>query len=349
MIIEKKIFGYRQSQPVYLYTIKNDRGMEFSCTNYGCIITKIAVPDIEDKIENIVLSFDSLEEYEKYSSSYFGAVVGRFAGRINGGKFSLDGREYQITQNEGENHLHGGKRGFSNRVWKSCILEKENEVSIHFSHISPNGEEGYPGNLEMKVVYTITNENELYIEYKGTADQMTILNVTNHTYFNLSGDLKRDIQHHTLMIDSDSILELDEKLIPTGLMLDVEDTVFDFRKGRLIYTGIQAPHPQIIQASNGYDHPFILNKENLDEIVLVDSDSGRKLEISTDECCVILYTGNMLGEGYQFKGVPSKNYLGLCLETQGPPDSVNHSHFKSAVLEKDKLYHSKTKYHFTLV
>ncbi|MED0747364.1 galactose mutarotase, partial [Aeribacillus composti] len=305
-------------------------------------------PDREGKLENIVLGFDSIEEYERHSSPYFGAVVGRFAGRIKEGRFTLDGQEYQVTKNENQNHLHGGNKGFSKVLWDYNVgEEKENEISIEFCYFSPNGEEGYPGSLDVKVIYSLTNENELIITYYGKSDKKTLLNMTNHTYFNLSGDLKRDILYHELTIKSDKFIELDDELLPTGNLIDVKGTVFDFRKGRKIITGVKSTHPQILLANKGFDHPFLLNTNHQQEIILYEKESGRKLVIETDEPSVVLYTGNKLGEQrYKIRNVNSKNYLGLCLETQAPPDSVHHPHFHSSILNENNIYRKRTKYLF---
>jgi aldose 1-epimerase len=349
MEIRKELFGYKHNQPVYLFKLRNDHGLEISCINYGCIITEILAPDREGKLENIVLGFDSIEEYEQYSSPYFGAVVGRFAGRIKEGKFTLDDQEYQVTKNENQNHLHGGNKGFSKVLWDYKVgEEKENEISIEFCYFSPDGEEGYPGNLDVKVIYSLTNENELIITYYGKSDKKTLLNMTNHTYFNLSGDLKRDILYHELTIKSDTFIELDRELLPTGNLIDVTGTVFDFRTGRKIIAGVNSTHPQILLANKGYDHPFLLNTNHQQEIILYDKESGRKLVIETDEPSVVLYTGNKLGEQrYKIRNVNSKNYLGLCLETQAPPDSVHHPHFHSSILNENNIYRKRTKYLFT--
>jgi aldose 1-epimerase len=341
MEVKQEKFGEKDGQTVHSFTLKNDNGMKVSCINYGCIITKMLVPDQNGKLENIVLGFDSIEEYDQYSP-YFGAVVGRVAGRIKKGQFELDGKGYMLAQNENQNHLHGGPKGFSTVLWNSSVIENDKEAGVRFSYRSPDGEEGYPGNLEMNVTYILNNDNELVITYNGVSDQTTLLNVTNHSYFNLSGDLKRDILDHTLTMKSDQFIELNNELLPTGNLIDVENTVFDFREGRKIHDGAQSSHPQNILAGQGYDHPFLLSANHQQEITLVDEESGRKLVIETDEPSVVLYTGNQLEDHFQIRGVQSRKHLGLCLETQGPPDSIHHPHFKSAILEKGKKYNSRT-------
>lgn len=347
MIIHKEKLGIKDYQPVYLFTLKNNQGVEISCLNYGCIITKILAPDRNGNVENIVLGFDRFSDYE-VNSPYLGAIVGRVAGRISGGTFQLNGNNYRVTQNEGNNHLHGGNKGFSHVLWDAKIIEKVNEVSLEFFYNSPDGEEGYPGNVEMKVTYILNDFNEFTISYYGISDQTTLLNVTNHTYFNLSGNLKRDILNHELTIDSDKFLELQENLLPTGNIVNVDNTVFDFRNGRIIGEGINSNHSQNIIANNGYDHPFLLNKNHQQEIILVEKESGRKLIVETDEPCVVLYTGNTLGNEFSFSGTPSRKYLGLCLETQHPPDSINHPQYQSFILQEKQEYQTETKFLITL-
>ncbi|MFF2587977.1 aldose epimerase family protein [Peribacillus butanolivorans] len=348
MKVWQRDFGKVDGQTTCLFTMKNNSGMEMTCSNYGCIITKILVPDSNGTLENIVLGFNNLEEYIQYSP-YFGSVIGRVAGRIKGAQFEIDGITYTLEQNENSNHLHGGNRGFHNVIWNATVKENEEEITIEFTYMSPDGEEGYPGNVNMKVQYTLTNNNELLISYYGTTDQKTLLNVTNHTYFNLSGNLKRDILDHTLTINSDEFLELNNELLPTGQILEVKNTSFDFRKERKIIDGLRSPHSQNILAGEGYDHPFLLSTNHQQEIRLADKKSGRVMVIETDEPSVVLYTGNQLEGHYKVHGIPVRKYLGLCLETQGLPDSIHHSHFPSAVLKKGEEFKSKTKYYFTIM
>lgn len=343
-VIQRK-FGRIDQQTVHLFIVRNDNGAEIACIDYGCIITKIIVPDIYGKFENIVLGFDTLGEYLRYSP-YFGAVVGRAAGRIKNGEFDLNGKKYSLTQNEGYNHIHGGVRGLSHVLWDTTIIEKENEAGVEFTYISPDGEEGYPGTLNMKVTYRLTNKNELVISYDGIADETTLLNITNHSYFNLSGNLKRDILDHIVTLGSDDFIELDHELLPTGQITNVEDSPFDFRKGRKLSDGVYSSYSQNVLAGNGYDHPFLLKNQQR-EIELKDELSGRKLIVETDQPSIVLYTGNQLTNDFQIRGKDSGKYMGVCLETQAPPDAIHHPHFPSVVLEEKKPYHSETKYSFT--
>ncbi len=346
MEILQQVFGEIEGEQVVHYTLKNDKGLEVSCIDFGCVITKILVPDRNGKIENIVLGFESIEEYKK-NPPFFGAVCGRVAGRIKGASFELEGMTYELAKNDGENHLHGGTKGYSHVLWKSKSFENENEVGVEFSYTSPDGEEGYPGTLELKVVYTLNNENEFLISYYGQTDKTTLVNLTNHTYFNLSGNAKRSIIDHSLTLKCDQYIQLNNELLPTGELVDVTESSFDFREGRKIRDGIESTNPQNVLAGNGYDHPFLFSSNHNQEIKLVDEESGRQLMMETDEPSVVLYTGNMLNGNFHVPGVSSSNYYGLCLETQGPPDAIHHPHFASSVLEKGKEYKTTTKFKFS--
>lgn len=347
MLINKRLFGTAQGKDVYEYTMKNSNGVEVACLNYGCTITKIITPNQRGVYENIVLGFEDLEKYKK-NSMFAGAIVGRVAGRIANAQFELEGNLYALTKNDGPNHLHGGNEAFHHVVWDVEIIDKAEETVIVFSYTSLDGAGGYPGNLVMEITYTLTNKNELIIAYRGQSDKTTLCNPTNHTYFNLSGNLQDDVSQHTLKIDSSRFVELTEQLIPTGNFLDVENTVFDFRGGRKIIEGIHSKGLQNIIAGQGYDHPFILDSNYNGEIVLRDEKSGRVLTIETDAVGVVLYTGNHIPGNYDIYGIQSRPYLGLCLETQGLPDAIHHSNFPSCVLEKDQVFSTVTKYIFSV-
>ncbi|WP_085522960.1 aldose epimerase family protein [Tuberibacillus sp. Marseille-P3662] len=343
MEITQGTFGEMDGQKVGFYTLKNDNGMEMTCINYGCIITEILVPDRKGKFENVVLGFDNLDDYREHSS-FFGAIIGRVAGRIKNAEFQLDGHSYELSKNENNNHIHGGPNGFSQVLWDVKTVDYEDAVGIEFSYMSPDGDEGYPGTLEMTVTYRLNNDNELSIIYDGLSDEKTLLNPTNHSYFNLSGNLKRDVLDHVLTMDSDKWIELNEELLPTGRLLDVKDTAFDFQHGRKIRDGVQSTHSQNQLVGQGYDHPFLLSDP---VISLTDEKSGRQLEVWTDQPVVVCYSGNQLDGDFAIRGVPVKKHLGICLETQTPPDSIHHSNFQSAILDKGERYQSKTKYKFT--
>ena len=346
MKVTKKPFGQKGNMQVIFITLVNNHGIEISIINYGCTITKMIVPDRDGNYENIVLGYDTLDEYLN-GNSFFGCVVGRVAGRIGGASFDLNGETYLLAQNENENHLHGGDIGFDKVVWEAEQVETDNEVSVAFSYLSPDGEEGYPGNLSLRVIYTLTNDNQLSIRYEGISDKTTLLNVTNHTYFNLSGDVKDDVLDHELTLKSNQYLELGDDLLPTGKLNDVEGTVFDFQRGRIIRTGVESSDPNCSR-SGRYYHPFVLQENHNEEIKLHSRENGRKMTIETDEVAVVVYSATTLSEEGTVNGVPSRPSLGICLETQGYPDAVNHSHFPSWVLEKDKPFTSVTTYQFSV-
>ncbi|WP_160724318.1 aldose epimerase family protein [Bacillus sp. USDA818B3_A] len=345
MKIVNRVVGNYQGEPVREYTLSNETGMTVSCLDYGCVITKILVPDRHGNVENVVLGFDEFEDYLDLSP-YFGAVVGRVAGRIKDARFELNGKEYQLAKNNDPNHLHGGNKGFDSVVWKADVIEEDEAVGVKFHYLSPDGEEGYPGNLNTNVTYLLNNKNELTITYKGKTDQQTIINLTNHSYFNLSGNLKSDCSNHILQVNSDRFLELGQDLIPTGKILYAKNTPFDFQHGRRLLSGINSEHPQNVLVGNGYDHPLIFTAKDGQRIVLSDEESGRTLIVTTDQPCVVLYTSNNLEGPFTISGVKAKNYLGVCLETQGFPDAVNHSDFPSVVLHPEEEYYSKTTYRF---
>lgn len=335
-------YGKHDNKEVQAFTLKNDQGLSVTCLDYGCIITEILAPDRNGAQENVVLGFDNLDGYLA-DQTYQGAIVGRIAGRIRGGEFELNGKTYSLDKNENTNHIHGGVKGFSKVVWDSTIIKEENHVGVEFKYVSKDGEGGYPGTVEMTVTYSLNNENEFLISAVGVPDADTLLNITNHAYFNLSGDTKRDILDHELSIKSSSFLELDQEFLPTGEPLDVADTVFDFRKGQKIADGPNSKDEQIALVGQGYDHPFLLD-ENL--VTLYDEASGRLLKVETNQPAVVVYTSNTM-EGFEMRGVKARPYLGVCLETQAPPDAIHHPNFPSTIVKKGEEYHWETKYTFS--
>ncbi|MDZ7717724.1 MAG: aldose epimerase family protein [Balneolaceae bacterium] len=339
--VETEEFGAMDDgSTVQLFTLTNSNGMEVSITNYGGIVTSIKVPDEDGNIENVVLGFDNLEQY-KSGHPFFGAIAGRYANRIANGQFELNGETYQLATNDGENHLHGGEEGFDKKLWDAEVNEDENSVTL--SYLSPDGEEGYPGNLDVEVTYTLTEENELRIDYHATTDKATVVNLTNHSYFNLSGDPSQGILDHLLMIHADRYTPVDEGLIPTGELRPVEGTPFDFTEPETVGARIESIPP-------GYDHNFVLNDPNsgIRQIATVEhEESGRIMEVYTDQPGVQLYTGNFLdGSLTGHHGVPIEQYAALCLETQTFPDSPNKPDFPSAVLNPGETYETTTIYQF---
>ena len=325
--------------------------MEVKITNYGGIITSVLVPDKDGKMEDVVLGYDNLEGYLK-SSPYFGAIVGRYGNRIANGKFTLDGKEYPLAVNNGKNHLHGGLVGFDKVIWETEIEKKENSVALKMKYLSKDMEEGYPGNLNVEVIYTIDNENAIAIDYIATTDKTTHVNLTNHTYFNLTGDVKRDILDHSLMLKADHYLPVDEGLIPTGELRNVEGTPFNFKDFQKIGEEINASNEQI-KFGGGYDHCWVFNRQTPNDLEILgelkEPTSGRVMQLFTTEPAVQFYTGNFL-DG-KITGKMDKVYnqrFALCLETQHFPDSPNQPDFPSTVLKPGEKYESSTVYKFSV-
>ena len=345
MEIREESFGRVDGHEVIQLSFTTEKGMTMKCINYGCIITDLIVPDRKGKQDNVVLGFDRLEDYVEYSP-FFGAVVGRIAGRIANGCFTLDGNTYQLPKNQSGNTLHGGSKGFDKIIWDYELIERGTAAGVVFSYISPDGEEGFPGELQVKTTYLLDENGSLEISYEAQSDQDTIINLTNHSYFNLSGDLNKKILDHTLQLKSSSFLELGEDLIPTGELLPVEGTPFDFRKEAPISQGVANGIEQNKLAGGGYDHPFCLDSRFEKEIILEDSQSGRKLVVETDQPAVVIYTCNQYEGDYSIRGVKPHDHMAICLETQGYPDAINQPHFPSIVLKKEDTYKAVTRYSF---
>ena len=324
--------------------------MEVKITNYGGIIVSIKVPDKAGNIGDVVLGFDNLENYIK-ESPYFGAIIGRYGNRIARGKFELNGKEYQLAINNGVNHLHGGIKGFDKVLWTAEEVRSDEEVGLRLSYLSPDMEEGYPGNLKVTVEYTLDNENNLEVNYSATTDKPTIVNLTNHSYFNLTADPNNNILGQMLYINADFFLPVDSTLIPTGNKKPVAGSPFDFTESQQIGTRINDENQQLKYAG-GYDHCWVLNK-NDHELSLaarvIDPESGRTLEVYTTEPGIQFYTGNFLDGSLTGKnGIPYRHRSALCLESEHFPNSPNEPDFPSVVLNPGSEYHSKTVYSFSV-
>jgi len=345
--IETAAFGTTETgQSTELYTLTNANGLIVKITNYGGIVTSILAPDSEGKLEDIVLGFDSLQPYLD-GHPYFGALIGRYGNRIAKGQFELDGETYTLATNNGENHLHGGLQGFDKVVWNAQPMPSDSSASLQLTYRSPDMEEGYPGNLDVTVVYTLTNADELHIAYEATTDQKTIVNLTNHTYFNLTGGAERDILGHELMIDADQFIPVDETLIPTSELRPVAGTPFDFRTPTAIGERIDMENEQL-KIAGGYDHCWVLNGEGMRLVARVHEPvSGRTVEVHTEEPGVQFYSGNFLDGSLTGKGgIVYEHRYGLCLETQHYPDSPNQLDFPSVILEPGETYSTRTIYTF---
>lgn len=329
------------------YTLINQTGMAVSILDFGGIITRIMAPDRDGKLENVVIGFKNYEDYLD-NPGYLGALIGRVAGRIDNASFEIDDKTYQLPPNEGNHHLHGGEPGFHKSIWRVLPFENKEEVGLTLNLKSKDKENGYPGNLDMTVTYTLHNDNVFTITYEGFSDHKTVLTATNHSYFNLSGDLKSDIRSHEVTLNSSNFVELDEELIPTGNMLDVDNTVFDFRIGRPIIDGTTSEWKQNLVANHGYDHYFIFDDTEKENIVVRDHESGRRLTVKTDQPGVVMYTSNNLPEGLVLREGKSRKYLGVCLETQASPASIHHAGFPSVWLDKGETYFKKTSFIFDI-
>ena len=322
--------------------------MTVNITNYGGIITKLTAPDKNGQWADVVLGFDSLAPYLS-GHPFFGALVGRYGNRIAKGKFKLNGQEYSLAINNGPNALHGGTKGFDKVIWKATEIKQDSVVGLQLEYTSKDMEEGYPGNLTVKVVYTLDNENALTIDYTASTDKPTVLNLTNHSYFNLTG-LKRDILDHEVTIASDSIVPVDTTLIPTGKLRAVEGTPFDFRKATKVGAGIDKVEDEQIKAGGGYDHCWVLKRsgDGLVQFATVkDPESGRVMEVFTTEPGVQFYTGNFLDGKLTGKGATFSKRFGLCLETEHYPDSPNQPQFPTTTLNPGETYKTTTKYKFS--
>jgi len=347
MELKRDVFGNaRRGEKVFLYTLRNEHGITIKITNYGGIITSIETPDKNGKKANIALGFKSLEDYltDAYieNGPYFGCIAGRYANRIAKGKFSIDGKEYTLPVNNGENCLHGGITGFDKVIWVPNLIEKPDLVGVELKYRSVHMEEGFPGNLDLTLTYTLNHKNEFHIDYKATTDRETVINLTNHTYFNLTGNSETKILEHTLQLNAKTKTVNDEGLIPTGEITDVAGTPFDFTTPATVGS-------RIAGLADGYDCNFILNNPNGKLVkagILSEETSGRTVEVSTTEPGIQLYTGYYIPEMTGKNGEKLGRFAGLALETQHFPDSPNHPEFPSTSLKPGEVFKSKTVYKF---
>ncbi|THU36075.1 galactose mutarotase [Niastella caeni] len=336
--VTAKDWGETDGKKVQLFTLTNKNGVTVGITNYGGIVTSWVTPDKNGNKSSVVVGMDSLSEYLK-KPPYFGAIIGRYGNRIGDAKFTLDGKPYTLAANNGKNNLHGGNKGFDKVVW-DATPSADSTPALTLSYLSKDGEEGFPGNLKVTVVYTLTDDNELNIDYTAETDKATPVNLTNHSYFNLTGSTENTILNHSLMINADHYTPVDTGLIPTGEIKAVKGTPFDFTKAEIIGSRIDA-------VPGGYDHNFVLNRKDSSMqlvAVLSDSVSGRKLEVFTTEPGIQFYSGNFLNGAFVSGGKPVNLRTALCLETQHFPDSPNKPKFPSTILQPGQKYHTVTTY-----
>lgn len=352
--IKTEDFGStKDGENVKKYTLSNGSGLEMSVISYGGIITSLKTLDKNGNYQDIVLGLDSISQYEN-GSPYFGAIIGRYGNRIAKGKFSLDGKEYQLETNNGPNHLHGGNKGFDKVVWNVEPGEaNEDSASLKLTYTSKDGEGGYPGNLDVTVTYTLNKDNSLDIAYEATTDKKTILNLTNHSYFNLSGDFSQKILDHIVEINADKYLPIDKTLIPTGELKPVEETPFDFTQPKEIGEGLEQENSnEQLKRGPGYDHCWVLNDQDKGVRFAASAyhpGSGRLMEVYTNEPGIQFYTGNFLDGTLPAKGGGTyEKRTGFCMETEHYPDSPNQKDFPSVILEPGEKYTSQTSYKFSV-
>ena len=345
MDMKKETFGKtKDGQRVDIYSLVNSNGMQARIMTYGAILVSLEVPDRQGNPGEVTLGFDSLDGYLQ-GHPYFGSIVGRYANRIGKGKFSIDGKEYTLATNNGPNHLHGGLVGFDKVVWNADPMESAEGVAVKFTYLSEDGEEGYPGNLNCTVIYTLTSDNELRIDYEAKTDKTTPVNLTNHTYFNFAG--KGDILGHQITLNAGGYTPVDEGLIPTGEIAVAKGTAFDLMKPTAIGDGIK-------KLGEGYDHNFVLNKKKKNELSLAatvyEPTTGRKMEIFTTQPGIQFYTGNFLdGSVVGRSGQAYQKHNGFCLETQHFPDSPNKPRFPTVFLKPGETYRSTTIHKFSTI
>ncbi len=349
MNYRRKNWGTVDGQPVSIYYMTNDRGMRADISDYGAIVRTLTAPDRHGKFEDVVLGYASVREYVQ-ATPYFGAIVGRYGNRIAKGRFTLDGTEYKLACNNDTNHLHGGVKGFDKVIWKAEPSRDPQGVHLKLTYVSKDGEEGYPGNLTATVVYTLTHDNELKIDYEATTDKATPINLTHHGYWNLAGQGTRDILDHELMLNADRFTPIDPTSIPTGELPPVKGTPFDFTTPHKIGERINASDAQLTNGK-GYDHNFVLNKEGKEMSLaarVYEPTSGRLMEVYTTEPGIQFYSGNFLdGSNIGKDNKIYKHRYGLCLETQHFPDSPNQPKFPSAILRPGEKYVTHTVYKFS--
>ena len=356
--VEASTFGrLPDGRQVDVYRLTNANGIELQVTNYGGIILSLKTPDVDGEFDDIALGFDSLEAYlsDEYrqANPYFGAIIGRYGNRIAGGQFSIDGDTYSLATNDGNNHLHGGDQGFDKVLWQAEPFENEAGIGLVLRYTSEDGEEGYPGKLETEVTYTLTDDDELMVDYRAVTDKATPVNLTQHSYFNLKGEGSDTILDHQLMINAPEFTPVNDSLIPTGELRAVEGTPFDFTQATAIGERIDQDNEQL-EFGGGYDHNFVLARDNAeaDELVVAarvwEPQSGRMVEIATTEPGIQFYSGNFLnGDLTGKQGEAYEHRSGFALETQHFPDSPNQEAFPSTILEPGDTYRSRTVYRFS--
>ncbi|MEW8967975.1 aldose epimerase family protein [Exiguobacterium alkaliphilum] len=337
----KRLFGHLNNEPIFEYTIFNQNNHRISVLSYGGVIRKWMAPDRDGNVSNIVLGFETMDEYVA-SSPYFGAIIGRHAGRIDGGAFRIGDKTYDLATNDGANHLHGGERGFDRHIWQV----EEDVQRLTLTRTSAHMEEGYPGELDVRVTYELTDDNELVITYEATTTEPTVCNLTNHTYFQI-GQIGETVASQALTIAADAFAPIRDDSIPTGERIPVEGTLFDFRSGRTLGTGFHRLDEQLEHAQGGYDHPFFLNGTAGPQATLVDESSGRRLTVTTDLPVLVVYSGNQLDGSIAVEEGIIPQYGAICLEAQHLPNEINDVTTSGTLLSPGETYRATTTYQVT--
>lgn len=344
MKLKRESIGKLGNEEIIKYSVDNEKGLKVSILNLGATITEIKTVDRNGEFGHIVLSYEDEKNYIE-NPSYYGATVGRTAGRIDKGRFTLNDNEYILNKNYGVNSGHGGSVGFNKKIWNVNAIETEEKISLEFSYLSKDLEEGYPGNLEIKVSYEITEDNKLIFKIQGVSDKDTLMNITNHCYFNLSGDYKEDILNHTLKMNCDRFLAIDENGGVTGEIIPVNNTEFDFIEEKKIGQDIEGSSKQM-KLGYGYDHPFMFNENEKGNVELYDEKSGRYMKVTTEYPCVVVYSQNFIDGLVLKEGKETKKRNGICLEVQYPPIGYNESFKEFSILKAHEIFNKETIYEF---
>lgn len=344
MKLKRESIGKLGDEEIIKYSVDNEKGLKVSILNLGATITEIKTVDRNGEFGHIVLSYEDEKNYIE-NPSYYGATVGRTAGRIDKGRFTLNDNEYILNKNYGVNSGHGGSVGFNKKIWNVNAIETKEKITLEFSYLSKDLEEGYPGNLEIKVSYEITEDNKLIFKIQGVSDKDTLMNITNHCYFNLSGDYKEDILNHTLKMNCDRFLAIDENGGVTGEIIPVNNTEFDFIEEKKIGQDIEGLSKQM-KLGYGYDHPFMFNENEKGHIELYDEKSGRYMKVTTEYPCVVVYSQNFIDSLVLKEGKETKKRNGICLEVQYPPIGYNESFKEFSILKAHEIFNKETIYEF---
>lgn len=346
MDVTKKVYGYLEGQEVREYTLTNSQGVSLSALSYGAIVTQIITPDKDGKQANITLNVDSLSDMVDHRP-FYGAVIGRVAGRIAEGQYSIDGQTYSLPQNEGKSTLHGGFEGLDRKIWAVQTMQDEEAASLIFEYTSPEGESGFTGTVKIQVTYTLTEANEWIIDYRATTDKPTLFNPTNHVYFNLTGDVRTSILDHELQLNSPYFVPLNDQNIPLGEWVKSQGTPFDFSQSKPLKEAVGSDDEQI-KARSGLDHPFVLDSaDHGQQGKLFDPVSGRTVTFTTDRNSVVIFTHNAEVDDFTLFNEPVRQYAGIALETQTLPDAVNQEGFGDTVIRPGQDFTSRTLYSFS--